>query len=318
MKKKIFIDGQSGTTGLKIRQRLENHPFLDWVQIPDALRKDKQAKKEYFNSVDLVVLCLPDEAARESAALVTDPDTIVVDASTAHRLDADWTYGLPELSPAQREVIRASKRISVPGCYPTGFILAVAPLVRAGVIPADYPITIQAVSGYSGGGSRLIDVYQKRASASGTENSWAFRPYALSLNHKHLPEMKRYAGLERKPVFVPGVAHIHQGMLVMVPLFSTLLAKAVTRRTIEDVWREAYQNEPFVQICDVEGEGILEDGFLSPATCNQSNRVDLMVFGHDEQILLVARLDNLGKGASGAAVQNINILLDIDEQTGLV
>ncbi len=314
---KVFIDGQAGTTGLQINKRLSVRDDIEVINIADADRKNPSIKKDIINSIDVVILCLPDEAARESVSLIENRDVKVLDASTAHRVHPDWVYGLPELSPGQREKIKTARWVSVPGCYPTGFILATAPLVKAGIIPSDYPITIQAVSGYSGGGRQMIESYREQEDRKDFTKIWPYRPYALQLAHKHLPEMRLYTGLKHKPLFVPAVAHIKQGMLVMVALHRHLL-KDSDPSYIVRTFMSCYQSEPFIRVAALNDMDQLENGFLSPVDCNGTNNLDLMVFAGEEQLLLVSRLDNLGKGASGAAVQNLNLMLSVDESTGLV
>ena len=314
---KVFIDGQSGTTGLQINQRLRNREDIELVEIADADRKNSSIKKEIINSVDVAILCLPDGAARESVSLIENQHVKVLDASSAHRVHPDWVYGLPELNSGQREKIKSARFVSVPGCYPTGFILATAPLVEAGIIPADYPVTIQAVSGFSGGGRQMIENYEHQEDQNDFTKIWSYRPYALQLSHKHLPEMALYTGLKHKPLFVPAVAHIKQGMLVMVPLYNHLLKNSDLSFIIETLGSR-YQSEPFIHVSALNDMDQLENGFLSPTVCNGTNNLDVMVFASDEQLLLVSRLDNLGKGASGAAVQNLNLMLSVDESTGLV
>ena len=312
--KTVFIDGQEGTTGLEILDRLQPRNEIRLIEIPKDRRKDPQAKAACLNAADLVILCLPDQAARESVGLIRNPATKVIDASTAHRTSEGWVYGLPELNPHQRDRIRLSNRVSVPGCYPTGFILSVRPLVDAGILPPDYPVTVHAVSGFSGGGKKLIETYQNQKVDGAS--ALAYRPYALGLSHKHVPEMQKMTGLQHAPIFAPSVGNFLKGMLVSVPLFSRLLNKRVVAAEVRDTLADFYADEPFVQVMPWESASHLENGFLSPMACNGTNSVELFVFGHDLQILLVARLDNLGKGASGAAVQNMNLMLDLPEGEG--
>lgn len=315
MTKRVFIDGQEGTTGLEIHQRLRGRIDLELLEIAPDRRKDPTAKRNIMRAADLVVLCLPDAAALETVALA-DPGTRILDASTAHRVHERWVYGMPELEPAQRDRIRSAGRVSNPGCYPTGFLLAVRPLVDAGIVPRAAALTVHAQSGYSGGGKKMIQAYREHASA-GPSPSWAVRPYALSLQHKHVPEMQRYAALEAAPLFCPSVGNYYQGMLVSVPLPARMLAKALTPSDLHALLAERYANEPFVRVMPLAGEGALEDGLLSATALNHSNLLELFVFGHPEQLLLIARLDNLGKGAAGAAVQNLNLMLGCDEGAGL-
>lgn len=316
--KSVFIDGQIGTTGLQIVQRLSRRSDIEIVHIDESRRKDTEEKRRLLNSVDSVILCLPDDAAVESVGLITNPSVKVLDASTAHRIAEGWVYGMPELKFSQRQKIREASFVSVPGCYPTGFLLAIAPLVESGVIPPDYPVVVNAVSGYSGGGRRLIETYRAREEEGSIEKLWPYRPYALKLEHKHLPEMKHYAGLSHNPLFSPAVGQFYQGMLVMVPLLRRFFRKNRSAEDIQQLWEEKYGDEHFINILPHDSTDILEEGFLSPLACNGTNRLDLMVFGNEEQIIIISRLDNLGKGASGAAVQNLNIMLGIDETEGLI
>ncbi len=240
----------------------------------------------------------------------------MLDASTAHRIEPGWTYGLPELGPGQREAIRHARRVANPGCYSTGFIVAVRPLVDAGWLPPGQPVSVHAVSGYSGGGRALIDRYTAQA-VEGVDHLWHARPYALGLDHKHLPEMRRYAALERAPLFTPMVDHYYKGMLVEVPLFADALTRPADPARLTELLAERYAEEACINVIRPDGRAALDGGFLDPHACNGTNRIDLMVFGDDERMLLVARLDNLGKGASGAAVQNLNLMLGLDELAGL-
>lgn len=314
--KNIFIDGQSGTTGLQIQERLSGRSDINLLKIADQDRKDTKIKQDLLNSADLVILCLPDEAAIESVSLVTNPDVKILDASTAHRVNPDWVYGLPELNPEQRKKIQDSRLIANPGCYPTGFILAINPLVEAGLLPKEKLVKVNAVSGYSGGGHKLMEQYEERAKKT-PDKIWSYRPYALNLNHKHLPEMKQYTGMDHLPLFTPSVGHFAQGMLVQIPLFAEELSGKGSIQAVQQCLAEYYADEPCVNVLPIGAETELDAGFLSPIECNGTNRVDLMVFGHDEQVLLVARLDNLGKGAAGAAVQNMNLMLGINEMEGI-
>ena len=314
---KIFIDGQVGTTGLQILDRLRKRPELSLLEIPFEDRKNLEIKKGYLNSADLVILCLPDEASRESVGMITNDHVKVIDASTAFRTDPDWVYGIPELHPQQRDKIAGSRFVANPGCYASGFLLAIAPLIRAGIVPADYPVTIQAVSGYSGGGRQLIERYESQAKDH-PEALWVYRPYGLNLAHKHLPEMQKFAGLVHPPVFMPSVAHIETGMLVTVPLVVRMLKPGTTPESIHEILMETYQQEALVDVFPLNDFDQLDRGFLSLSECNGTNRLELFVFGHNDHLQITARLDNLGKGASGAAVQNLNIMLGIEESTGLV
>jgi N-acetyl-gamma-glutamyl-phosphate reductase len=312
--KKVFIDGQDGTTGLSIRERLAGRKDMELVELPPAERKDAGPKRDAFASVDVVVLCLPDAAARESAQIAKDAGARVIDASTAHRVDPAWVYGLPELSPGQRDAIQTAQFVANPGCYPTGFLLAVRPLVDAGMLSRAQPLTVHATSGYSGGGKKLIAAYAER----GETPEFAFRAYGLALAHKHVPEMRVFAKLELPPLFSPSVGHYYQGMLVFVPLHASSFARRVAPADVHRVLTERYAGERFVRVMPIGGgDAVDEAGYLPATTCNGTNRVELFVFGNDDQILVVARLDNLGKGAGGAAVQNMNLMLGLEESLGL-
>ena len=309
--KTIFIDGQAGTTGLQIHERLVGRPGIQLLEIPYDDRKDQAIKKEYLNEADLVVLCLPDQASKESAAMVDNPNTKILDASTAFRVADTWAYGLPELSPAQRAKISTAQRVSNPGCYPTGFILTMHPLIQAGIIGRDYPATVHAISGYSGGGKKLIAAHE-----ANMDPAWATRPYRLQLNHKHIPEMTKYTGLQYLPIFNPITGDYYNGMIVTVPLFSRLFHKPMSAAAVRDLLAETYANEANIQVMPYDDQAALDNGFMSATACNGSNRLDLFVFGNDDQIIVVTRYDNLGKGASGAAVQNMNLMLGFAEGLG--
>lgn len=310
---KIFIDGQAGTTGLQIQDRLQGRADIELLSIDDKLRKDLSAKKEIMTSADLVILCLPDDAAREIVTLIENEDVRILDASTAFRVAPGWIYGMPELQPGRRQMISEAKLVSNAGCYASGFLLAVAPLIAGHLLPTDSLLSVHAVSGYSGGGRSLIEKYQSQPA----NNQWHSRAYSLGLNHKHLPEMKQYAHLEKPPILAPSVGNYYQGMLVNIPLFKQQLAYSTSISNLQQAIAEYYENEPCIRVHPVNDESALEDGYLNPEANNHTNRVDIFVFGHDEQMLVTARLDNLGKGASGAAVQNLNIMLGVDELTGL-
>jgi len=313
---KIFIDGREGTTGLQIQERLAARSDIELCELPSDLRKDPAARKALINEVDFVITCLPDAAAKESVGLLHNPRTRLIDPSSAHRVNPDFVYGFPELNGEQRSRIRKASRVSVPGCHATGFIAALAPLVSRGLVPKDYPVVAHSLTGYSGGGKKLIATYET-ASPNEREHLRGPRPYGLTLRHKHLPEMQHVAGLANAPFFQPVVADFYKGMLVSVPLFSHLLPKKLSSKDVHEVLSAHYQGERFVRVQPLETESLLEDGYLNPIACNDTNRLELFVFGHEQQILLVARLDNLGKGASGAAVQNLNLMMGVDEASGL-
>ena len=310
---RVYIDGHVGTTGLRIRDWLHGRDDLDLLHLPETSRKDPAARRARVEEADVAVLCLPDDVAREAAAWASESGTRVVDASTAHRVAEDWTYGLPELDPGRRALIGGAARVSNPGCYPSGFVLLVRPLVDAGLLAPDAPLSVHALSGYSGGGRALIERWE--SSEAGLEGLPYEAPYALDRVHKHIPEMTRYAGLVREPQFLPAVGPFRCGMRVQIPLPAGMAAGDGTR--LHEVLADRYADEPFVRVAR-RPEAAPDERALDPRTCNDTNRMDLHVYPHPSgHVLLVAILDNLGKGASGAAIQNLNLMLGLDEGAGL-
>lgn len=322
----IFIDGEAGTTGLQIRERLAGRSDLEVLSIDPARRKDADARAELLNAADAVVLCLPDDASREAVGMITSNRVKVIDASTAYRTAPGWTYGFPEMSATQRDAVRNATRVSNPGCYPTGFIGLVRPLVAAGLIPADFPLTVNAISGYSGGGKGLIAEFEDHAPPAGTND--AFRAYGYTLAHKHLGEMQIHTGIAHPPVFAPSVGRYAQGMLVEVPLQLWALAGKPSPADLHVVLEAAYAGEAFVEVAsgpecaELQKTRAGAGGYvqaLDPQALNGTNKMRLFVFGSVDgrQARLVALLDNLGKGASGAAVQSLNLMLGLPEAAGL-
>lgn len=302
-KYRVFIDGQAGTTGLQIQQRLARHPQIEMLNIDEAQRKDATARQALMKQADVSILCLPDAAAREAVALADEVGARVLDASSAHRVEAGWVYGLPELSADQRDRIRTASHVSNPGCYATGAIALLAPLTQSGLLNADQPLAINAVSGYSGGGKAMIEKYQQ----AGT----GFAAYGLGFDHKHLKEIQAWGGLNSKPIFQPSVGDYAQGMLVFIPL------NHVDGEVLQQALADFYAGQRFIKVNALNSLDADTAPYLLPEALNNTNNMELFVFSHAQQrqSILVARLDNLGKGASGAAVQNLNLMLGLPEET---
>jgi N-acetyl-gamma-glutamyl-phosphate reductase len=312
MTTKVFVDGQEGTTGLRIHEYLAARPDIEVLRIAADKRKDNAERARLLNAANVAFLCLPDAASREAAAMVDNPDTCLIDASTAHRTVPGWAYGLPELAPQQREAIRNSKRIANPGCHASAFILLLRPLVDAGLVPASTVVAATSITGYSGGGKKMIEQYQALPTEPALTSP---RPYALTLAHKHLPEMAAHTGLKQPPVFQPIVANFYKGLSVSVPLSLANLGQ--TAEALQSAFEAHYAGERFIRVMPLRDAATLEEGFFDVQGCNDTNRVDIFVFASDSQAVLMARLDNLGKGASGAAVQAMNVHLGLDEALGL-
>ena len=308
-----FVDGQEGTTGLRIHEYLAQRSDIEVLRIAADKRKDTAERARLLNAADVAFLCLPDGAAKEAVALVTNPNTCLIDASTAHRTAPGWVFGLPELAPGQRAGLRSSKRIANPGCHASAFILLLRPLVDAGLVPAALPVSASSITGYSGGGKKMIEQYQ----AGGDARLDSPRPYALTLAHKHVPEMMAHTGLATQPLFMPIVGNFYKGLSVNVPLHLSQLRTSATAEHLHAALSERYAGERFVRVMPLRDAATLEDGFFDVQACNDTNRVDIFVFANESQALLIARLDNLGKGASGAAVQSMNVHLGVDEALGL-
>lgn len=306
----VFIDGAAGTTGLEIRERLAGRDEIALIALDDAQRKNAKKRAEALNAANFVILCLPDDAAREAVSLINNPETRVIDASTAHRVADGWTYGFPELEPAQAQRIAEAPRVSNPGCWPTGFLALVRPLVRAGLVPPEWSVTVSGASGYSGGGKTMIAEFE-----DGTETT-GFRSYGLDLNHKHLPEMQKHARMEHPPIFMPAVARAYRGMLIEVPLALYYLPRKPSPAQIAQVLADAYRDSPIVRVVEDDGETRLVRLEDDAGT----DRLSVRVFGSPDRshARLIATLDNLGKGAAGAAVQNLNIMAGFDQTAGLV
>lgn len=311
---RVFIDGEAGTTGLQIRERLAERRDIELLSISQERRKDLSARAELLNAADVAILCLPDEAAKESVSLITNDTTAVIDASTAYRVAEGWTYGFAEMDKSQPAAIAASKRVSNPGCWPQGVIAALRPLIAGGLVPADFPVAVNGISGYSGGGKSMIEDYEAKG-----EQANVFLPYGLAFNHKHLPEMQRYSGLSSAPLFVPSVGNYYKGMITSVPLNLALLPKVPSGAEIHAAIADhfAAQTDGFVEVAPLSPLDRASE--LNPQALNGTNAMRLYVFANDAraQAAIIAVYDNLGKGASGAAVQNLNILLGVAPATSL-
>ncbi|MBW4542700.1 MAG: N-acetyl-gamma-glutamyl-phosphate reductase [Myxacorys chilensis ATA2-1-KO14] len=324
-KPKVFIDGEAGTTGLQICARLNQRDDIELVSLDPSQRKDATARAELINAVDVAILCLPDEAAREAVSFVSNPTVKILDASTAHRTAEGWVYGFPELNPGQREKVANAQFVSVPGCYPTGFLSCIRPLIASGLLSDRFPVTINAVSGYSGGGKSLIKQYdtfhtQQDEAQRSKGSAYPYGIYGTQFGHKHVKEMQHYSGLATPPLFVPSVGDFEQGMLVQVPLPLWTLDNPPSGQEIHHAIADYYQGEQFIQVIPFQDSSVLRDGaFLDATAMIGTNVVQIVVFANDatQEALLVARLDNLGKGASGAAIQNLNLMLNVDETLGL-
>lgn len=312
---KVFIDGKEGTTGLKIYERFENRADIQILLIDEEKRKDPEERARMINASDFTFLCLPDAAAVEAVSFCTNPHVKILDASTAHRTAEGWAYGFPELSSGHRAQIASSKRVAVPGCYASGFAALVYPLVKNGIIAPDYPLVCHAVSGYSGAGKKAIAQYESENRNGELKSP---RLYALTQEHKHLPEMQKISGLAYKPVFNPYICDYFQGMSVTVSLFSRLMQKKLSGKELTEVFKEHYNSSRFVKCAEFMGEGTLSENYIAANTLAGTNSMQIFVCGNDERLVLTSRFDNLGKGASGAAVQCMNIMMGIDEATGLV
>jgi len=309
----VFVDGQEGTTGLRIHEYLAARSDIEVLRIDADRRKDAAERARLLNAADVAFLCLPDAAAKEAVALVTNPATCIIDASTAHRVAPGWVFGIPELAPGQREALRKAKRIANPGCHSTAFIALLRPLVDAGIVARDLPVTATSITGYSGGGKKMIEEYR----AGGNPQLEAPRPYGLKLGHKHVPEMMAYSGLTVKPVFMPVVGNFYKGLAVSVPLHLSQLKPGSDGAALARAFEQHYAGERFIRVMPLSDPAITEPSFFDVQGANDSNRIDLFVFADASQAILIAREDNLGKGASGAAVQCMNLHLGCDEGLGL-
>ena len=316
VKHRLYIDGHAGTTGLRIREWLEGREDFQLLTLPDAERKHPEARREQIRACDVAILCLPDDAAREAAAWAEGSDSRLLDTSTAHRVDADWVYALPELEPGVREALRKASRVSNPGCYPSGFLLAIRPLVDAGLLDREAPLQMHALSGYSGGGRPMIERWEDTANPLATLPYEA--PYALDRRHKHIPEMQHYSGLLREPQFIPAVGAFRCGMRVEIPLHAQHLEAGTTGKDVWEALDARYRGEDFIRLHPIAEALESNEASFDPRACNDTNRMDLHVLPHASgHVLVMAILDNLGKGAAGAAIQSLNLMLGRPENAGL-
>ena len=318
---KVFVDGQEGTTGLQIHERLAKRNDIEILVIDPEKRKEPSERAKLINASDITFLCLPDVAAKESVSLCSNTSTKIIDASTAHRTNPEFAYGLPELSDVLREKLKTSTRIANPGCHATGFLLGVSPLRQVGILPSSSRLACYSITGYSGGGKKLITEYEAEGAQVSTPGAslslFAPAPYALALTHKHLPEMKLYASLEKTPVFNPVLGPFYKGMAVSVALFPEMFTKKVSPKDIQEILATHYENSRFVKVMPYAETPDLPSGRLDATLCNDTNEAKVYVFGNEESFQVTTIIDNLGKGASGAAVQNMNIALGLAEDTGL-
>lgn len=312
--KKIFIDGRAGTTGLQIEGRMAKRGDVTLIQLPEDMKKDPEARKGAINEADFVFLCLPDAAAKEAAAMVENYRTRIIDASTAHRTNPAWAYGFPELSKAHRERIERAQFVANPGCHATGFIALIYPLVQLGILASDYPLAVHSLTGYTGGGKKMIAEYEDPGRDVEYDSP---RHYGLNLSHKHIPEMMGVCGLTRKPIFCPIVCDFPQGMLVTAPLELDMLKERISLSRLREAYGDFYRGQRNIHVMPVMGEGVISGGCLGSNKVVGSNDLNIFVCGNEEQAIVCAQFDNLGKGASGAAVQNLNIMMGIDENYGL-
>lgn len=312
-KTKIFIDGSEGTTGLRIYERFEGRDDIELLRIDSELRKDVNERKRLINESDITFLCLPDAAAKESVSLVENEDVIIIDTSTAHRTEEGWAYGFPELSDSHKEAIRKGKRIAVPGCYATGFISLVYPMVAEGILPADYPISAFGLSGYSGAGKKVIAAYEANERPADFD---APREYALTQSHKHLKEMKKITGLVQEPLFSPIICDYYSGMVMSVPLYTSMLKKAHTPEELHKAFSDFYAGQKFIQVMPLDAQAG-EGNMLAGNACSGWDGLRIFITGNEDRIVLSSQFDNLGKGASGAAIQCLNIVLGCEEDKGL-